>query len=622
MKRVRILGGVLVLALLLATLPVLAQTGPETMNFQGRLLDSGGTALDGSKHCLRFRMCIDGADEGSCTATQVWPEPPGYEYHAVTTESGPYKAGLFTVALGSVTGIDPAIMYEQDTLYLEVSVSEGDGDCDGIGETYEVLEPRSQLRTSAYAQRSRRVHTTEADDEALITVWNNGQGEGIWARTDSTASDSAAGYFYHAGSSSVTYGLYGESSSTSGVGVSGLASAGSGSTYGVYGRSNSPSGHGVHGDGATGVFGQSDSTSGQGVYGYASAASGSTYGLYGQSDSDSGYGVYGDGATGVYGSGATGVYGSGDTGVVGESASTSGSGVLGYANATSGTTSGVLGMSDSTSGAGVWGHALATSGETYGVFGTSYSTSGRGVYGYAWATSGFTYGVRGESESTEGRGVYGRAFATSGETFGVYGASDSTSGTAVFGRAGATSGATYGVVGGSLSTSGTGVYGIASATSGTTYGVVGRSYSPDGYGVYSEGNFHATGDITCDGTKSGVVETGDYGKRTLYAMESPENWFEDFGSGQLAEGQAVVAIEAIYAQTVNLAEDYYVFLTPLGDCALYVAEKSTDSFTVRALGGATCSIGFDYRLVARRLGYEDLRLTPAASVEEPPGGEP
>jgi hypothetical protein len=66
-------------------------------------------------------------------------------------------------------------------------------------------------------------------------------------------------------------------------------------------------------------------------------------------------------------------------------------------------------------------------------------------------------------------------------------------------------------------------------------------------------------------------------------LESPENWFEDFGSASLVDGKATVKIEQMFATTVNLSDTYHVFLTPLGDCALYVAEKTTESFQVRGL---------------------------------------
>ena len=73
-------------------------------------------------------------------------------------------------------------------------------------------------------------------------------------------------------------------------------------------------------------------------------------------------------------------------------------------------------------------------------------------------------------------------------------------------------------------------------------------------------------------------------------------------------------IEPIFAQTVNLTEDYYVFVTPLGDCPLYVTDKTAGSFAVQAMGGSTCSVAFDYRIVARRLGYENVRLEPAGAA--------
>ena len=101
---------------------------------------------------------------------------------------------------------------------------------------------------------------------------------------------------------------------------------------------------------------------------------------------------------------------------------------------------------------------------------------------------------------------------------------------------------------------------------------------------------------------------------SLYAIQSTENWFEDFGAASLKDGEAVVEIEALFAQTVNLSEDYRVFLTPLGDCnGLYVAEKTATSFTVHELGGGSADVDFDYRLVAKRLGYETERLEPVSA---------
>jgi hypothetical protein len=95
----------------------------------------------------------------------------------------------------------------------------------------------------------------------------------------------------------------------------------------------------------------------------------------------------------------------------------------------------------------------------------------------------------------------------------------------------------------------------------------------------------------------------------LYAVHSPQNWFEDFGSGRLADGSATVALEPTFAQTVNTASGYHVFLTPRGDCeGLYVARATTTGFEVRELRGGHSNLTFDYRIVALRRGYENVRL--------------
>ena len=71
-------------------------------------------------------------------------------------------------------------------------------------------------------------------------------------------------------------------------------------------------------------------------------------------------------------------------------------------------------------------------------------------------------------------------------------------------------------------------------------------------------------DMRAISTKAATVKTPRItASRKLYAMESPQNWFEDFGSPQLVDGLAVaVAIEPVFAQTVNLDETYRVLPDP------------------------------------------------------------
>ena len=104
---------------------------------------------------------------------------------------------------------------------------------------------------------------------------------------------------------------------------------------------------------------------------------------------------------------------------------------------------------------------------------------------------------------------------------------------------------------------------------------------------------------------------------SLYAVEASENWFEDFGSAKLKDGAAVVAIDPLYSETVNTEIDYHVFLTPRGECkGLYVTNQKGNSFEVRELNGSKSDIAFSYRIVAKRKGYEDVRLAKVREVDD------
>jgi hypothetical protein len=123
---------------------------------------------------------------------------------------------------------------------------------------------------------------------------------------------------------------------------------------------------------------------------------------------------------------------------------------------------------------------------------------------------------------------------------------------------------------------------------------------------------HENGDLWAAGTKSALVETADQGQRLMYALESSGVWFEDFGFASLVDGERKVAFEPVFASTVNLGVDYHVFLTPLCQepVLLFVTAKDATSFTVQGvtLDGKAADCAFDYRIVAKRLGYEDLRM--------------
>ena len=119
-----------------------------------------------------------------------------------------------------------------------------------------------------------------------------------------------------------------------------------------------------------------------------------------------------------------------------------------------------------------------------------------------------------------------------------------------------------------------------------------------------------SGNIACTGEVKSLVTTPD-GQRQVetYAVQSAENWIEDYGAGQLSNGSATITLDPAFVETVNTGIDFHVFLTPGADCqGLYVSHKTASSFEVHELGGGHGAVPFDYKIVAKRRGLEAQRL--------------
>jgi hypothetical protein len=309
-----------------------------------------------------------------------------------------------------------------------------------------------------------------------------------------------------------------------------------------------------------------------GLSGFASNTSGSAIGVSGQSASAVGYGVVGTSPyIGVYGSSSGAsvtATGKGKAGVWGDTGGGTGDGYVG-----------VLGTADGNSAGGFFnngiyaalvarnagtGAGLEGKGASYGAYGISVSASAEGgdrANAGVWGDSATNTGILGTSDSGEAG-----AFYNNGSTFTMWVENDSTaSPSPIF--------ATEGSSGGSCTING-------------------------------------NGDLYCSGT-IGVTEAIESGARSVavYSVQSPENWSEDFGSGALTNGVANVALEPMFAQTVNAGMGYHVFVTANGDCkGLYVTNKTASGFEVHELGGGVSSVAFDYRIVAKRAGLENVRL--------------
>jgi hypothetical protein len=291
-----------------------------------------------------------------------------------------------------------------------------------------------------------------------------------------------------------------------------------------------------------------------------------------------------------------------------------------------------------------------SAGSGIGIYGVSASNTGVDGYsngfdgGVFEASSTGAYGSRSDSyaDSSYATGAAGWEFGGTQKTIGVWGYAGSGIGVGSYNEAySASSQGTVCCAGfypiglwadtaGDTATTNPGIGALTTVDNGWSL----VSYSNSAYStVYLEneesananslvletvgGNFggvctvDVSGNLYCSGSKSAVVPVdGGSKKVALYAIEAPENWFEDAGSGQLSNGSAVIQLENTFGQAVNTGIDYHVFLTPNGDCkGLYVSQKSATSFEVHELGGGTTSgVAFDYRIMAKRKGFESIRM--------------
>jgi len=353
--------------------------------------------------------------------------------------------------------------------------------------------------------------------------------------------------------------------------------------------------------GQTGFFRSSNNGA---IFQATQTNNGAGVGLAGVAEGTTGIGVEGSGVTGVSGFGlsnGTGVAGQGGTGVFGFSSPTTG-----FARATVG----VLNTNASGSAA-VYGIGQNSSGQTFGVEGYNFSNTdfSAGVSGVADGDQNKTFGVTGISLSPNGTGLWGLGQGQSLTGGGV--------GCCVVGVWGDTSSSAPGAAGLVGTSDGGQALFLANNSTTTTanmnnfvnqHNVV--ILSVNGVAFKQFCNINTDGFLFCSGGHNIVVSVDNSQRQVaLHAVESPQNWFEDLGSGRLESGVGRITLEPTFAQTVNTGSDYHVFLTPEGECrGLYVSNKSATGFEVHELGGGQSNVSFSYRIVALRRGYENVRL--------------
>ena len=330
-------AAVLAAAALATTLPLEAQPVGTAFTYQGRLTDAGNPAS--GAYDLQFALFDSAVGGGQVGST-------------LTRDDVVVTSGLFTVSL------DFGSAFAGSKRWLQLSVRPGAG----TG-AFTPLAGRQELTPSPNASFASNVpwagvsgkpagFADDVDDDALGGLsCANGQiaqrTGGAWACADANEHD----HFAQAWSGSGASGL--EVTNSSGTALRGLSTAGTGTHAAVYGETSSSGGYGLMGV-AT-----------------ATVPTGFSMGVVGSSAR--GIGVFGAAQNGV--------------GVSGSSNDVAGVGVSGFASTASGQNAGVLGGSSSADGTGVYGQAYATNGFAIGVRGDTSSPAGIAVWGYSTTTA-------------------------------------------------------------------------------------------------------------------------------------------------------------------------------------------------------------------------------------------
>jgi hypothetical protein len=111
------------------------------------------------------------------------------------------------------------------------------------------------------------------------------------------------------------------------------------------------------------------------------------------------------------------------------------------------------------------------------------------------------------------------------------------------------------------------------------------------------------------------------GEVALVCPESPEAWIEDYGDGEIINGQCRIDLDQRFLDCVTVNEQHplkvFIQLTSSLTQQFYV-EKGTTGFDVIVTGenAQTASATFDFRVVGKWRNYEDMRFEPATQPPE------
>ncbi len=251
----------------------------------------------------------------------------------------------------------------------------------------------------------------------------------------------------------------------------------------------------------------------------------------------------------------------------------------------------LAGYTSQNGGAGTWGEVMSASSTAFSAV--------QGVYGGSGLGAGVLGNYDGTNVSSTRTGVFGicsTPAATNGGA-GVTGYNNIASGNQHVGVLGYYSGSSFGI----------GVIGIGfgggTPAGNNDYAVVGWRANNNNYSGYFNGNH-----VIANGTKSASVGT-QWGNQLLYVTESPEVWFEDIGRGKLVNGKCTIELDSIFRQVtvIDSAHPMHVFVQPEGECEDLYVIPGTSSFTVKEKKNGQSEVTFSYRIMAKRVNFQDHR---------------
>ncbi len=136
-----------------------------------------------------------------------------------------------------------------------------------------------------------------------------------------------------------------------------------------------------------------------------------------------------------------------------------------------------------------------------------------------------------------------------------------------------------------------------------TYAYVGMRY-----GTNPNGTAGTDYKVIGTGTVSTLINDNNNVPRIMFAPEAPEIVFQDFGTGQLINGEAYIELDPILKKSLHIDAKHplKVYVTLEGDCnGVFVTNKSVNGFTVKELQGGTSNAPFSWQIVASRADTKD-----------------